>query len=107
MDLTFPPALCFRVMNQLLTLTGTWRKGGGQKKMLQQLDVHADAHARGLGGRSLHAQGPCGVRRAAEPGGAANVRGSFYQQEGDAVNNLKSTWFSNCNSHLYPLLGCC
>lgn len=68
MDLTFPPALCFRVMNQLLTLTGTWRKGGGQKKMLQQLDVHADAHARGLGGRSLHAQGPCGVRRAAEPG---------------------------------------
>lgn len=70
MDLTFPPALCFRVMNQLLTLTGTWRKGGGQKKMLQQLDVHADAHAGGLGGRSLHAQGPCGVRSCQESGRA-------------------------------------
>lgn len=31
---------------------------------------------------------------------------ALYHRVGDAVNNLKSTHFSNSNSHLYPLLGC-
>lgn len=71
MDLTFPPALCFRVMNQLLTLTGTWRKGGVRKRccsswMCMQTPTHVGWEGDPFMPRVPVVSGA--VRRAAEPG---------------------------------------
>lgn len=87
-----PACLIFKVMHQLLTLAGPWRKGG-QKEVLQQSDAHAGTHAHGLGGRSLHVWVPCGVRERQSLEGAVSIRGSLSPGRGCCKQFKVNTFF--------------